>query len=145
MTNAERQGKDIVAQMCETGDWAVNKNTGEIMKCYGNCHICKFYESYDCADAKVKWLNAEYEPKREFSEGDRAVLRALEKVQWVAIDDDGLVFGYLVKPKKGVSCWSSNSYEESICISNFCTSAQFLPISWDDDEPTSRKKILGEE
>ena len=44
MTNAERQGKDIMEQLCQTGDWAVNKNTGEVVDCSGKCkNFCLFY------------------------------------------------------------------------------------------------------
>lgn len=147
MTNAERQNKDIMAQMCETGDWAVNKNTGEVIDCNGcNCETkCLFYKmGENCDKKKVKWLNAEYqEPKREFSEEDKAVVRALDKVEWWARDEDGVVYGYLIKPKKGIITWHAISI--CICISNAFTSAQFLPISWDDKEPTNRKEILGEE
>ena len=144
MTNAERQGKDIMEQLCQTGNWAVDKTTGEVVDCSGKCkNFCLFYNlGRPCQKEKAKWLNAEYKPGREFSKEDRAVLRALDKVQWVARDDDGVVYGYLIKPKKGASTWLGGI---STCISTAFTSAQFLPISWGDDEPTSRAEILGEE
>lgn len=145
MTNAERQGKDILAQECKTGRWAVDKTTGEVVDCSGKCkNFCLFYKlGRPCQKEKAKWLNAEYKPKREFSEEDKAVLRALDKMQWVARDEDGTIFGYLIKPNKNRTAWFGSI--TGACISNDFTSAQFLPISWDDKEPTSRKEILGEE
>lgn len=147
MTNAERQEKYIMAQMCKTGDWGVNKNTGEIKGCdeicRGNCLF--LHGANNCEQYKADWLNAEYqEPPKEFSEADKTVMRVLDKIEWVVRFSDGKVYGYLEKPQKGYVCWVYKSVVP-VCISNFCTSAKFLPISWDDDEPTSRKEILGEE
>lgn len=33
MTNAEKRGKEILEQLCKTGDWALNKDTNEICNC----------------------------------------------------------------------------------------------------------------
>lgn len=147
MTNAEKQGKDILAQECKTGRWAVDKTTGEVVDCSGKCKdFCLFWEiGTPCQTKKAKWLNAEYqEPKREFSEEDKAVLRALDKAQWVARDEDGAVYAYLseLKPEKKNISWKTDKL--CFCLTGF-TSAEFLPISWEDDEPTSRADILGEE
>lgn len=147
MTNAEKYGAEIMAQQCKTGDWAVDKSTGEIKGCdETRCNNCLFlHGANNCEQYKADWLNAEYnKPKREFSEEDKAVMRALDKVQWVARDEDRTVYAYIseLKPEKRNVCWKTNK----MCFSlTGFTSAQFVPISWEDDEPTNRKEILGEE
>lgn len=146
MKNVERQGKDILAQECMTGGWAIYKNTMEIMPCGGNlCSECLFEgfpDSQICKKNKSDWLNAEYKPKREFSEEDRAVLKALPKIEWVTREKGGMVYGHLRKPYRRHAGWDSQGYGVNLSV---LVSAQFLPISFDDDEPTSRAEILGEE
>lgn len=60
MTNAEKYKDAIITQICETGDWAVNNNTNEIMDC-DECEECLFDSTgYICVVAKANWLNDEY-------------------------------------------------------------------------------------
>src|SRR5699024_4081980 len=103
MTNAEKRGKEIIAQECKTGNWAVNKDTYEITKCSPsreNCQKCVFDAlNRKCREAKAEWLNSEY--KNHFTEADKAVLRALDKVKWVVWDMFGTIEGYAIKPEKG--------------------------------------------
>jgi len=151
MTNAEKRGKEIIAQECKTGNWAVNKDTYEITKCSPsreNCQKCVFDAlNRKCREAKAEWLNSEY--KNHFTEADKAVLRALDKVKWVVWDMFGTIEGYAIKPEKGARTWY-NKYactgDESafVCLSS-CSSATFTDVKWEDKEPTSREEILGEE
>lgn len=146
MTNAEKRGKEILEQLCKTGDWAVNKDTNEIVgcilakeTCQGNCLFAKL----NCTTAKAKWLNSEYKTKKHFTEADKAVLRALDKVQWVARDEDGTVCGFCEKPHKGIVIWRCET--DVVSLSKFSTTAKFTDIKWEDEEPTCREEILGEE
>lgn len=143
MTNAEKRGQEIIAQECETGSWAVEKYTNEIMACTTeNCDDCLFMG--DCNKKAISWLNSEYIDKsRRFSEKDKEVLRALDKVQWVARNKSGIILAYWEKPHKTkFNCW--DSYMGGINLTE-ATSAEFSAIQWEDEEPTSREEILGEE
>lgn len=144
MTNTEKRGQEILEQLCRTGNWAVDKKTGDIIRC-NNCRKCLFAVDHtECDQLKSKWLKKRCDvEKRHFSEGDKAVLRVLDKVQWVATDADGLIFGFVAKPKKGIAVW--RSIETSVCISSYSGSATFTDVKWTDEEPTSRAEILGEE
>lgn len=143
MTNAEKYKDAIMAQMCRTASWAVTKN-GEIMPCdYMYCTVCKFsINQRKCAEVKKEWLNAEV--KKAFSEKDKEVIRALDKVQWVARDKDGRVCAYTTKPFKNTVYWDGAAFPYMNLINCFST-AEFAPVKWEDDEPTSREEILGEE
>ena len=144
MTNAEKYKDAIMAQMCKTGDWAVDKS-GEIMPCdYMYCAACKFgINQRKCIEAKKEWLNAEADEKKAFSEKDKEVIRALDKAQWVARGLDGIVWGFVEKPTKYDVCWRGWDVF-GFNITHF-TTAEFTAIKWEDDEPTSREEILGEE
>ena len=146
MTNAEKYKDAIMAQMYKTGDWAVNKS-GKIVSC-GNidCDDCKFNTKTEfCSYEKKEWLNTEADEKKAFSEKDKEVIRALDKVQWVARDKDGSLCAYLKKPFKDIAgYWYSATYPFMGIIDNFST-AEFASVKWEDDEPTSRAEILGEE
>ena len=145
MTNAEKRGKEILAKECKTGNWAVNKDTNEICNCtIEKCRSCMFFDGdWACTNVKAEWLNSEYKTKKHFSEADKAVLRVLDKVQWVARNKNGNVIAYWEKPKKThLDFW--DSYIGGINLTE-ATSAEFSAIQWEDEEPTSREEILGEE
>ena len=147
MTNAEKRGQEILAQECRTGNWAVNKDTNEIVECIPTKETCEgnclFGGVAGCVKGKIEWLNSEYKTKKHFSEADKAVLRVLDKVQWVARNKSGNVIAYWEKPKKThLDFW--DSYMGGINLTE-ATSAEFSAIQWEDEEPTSRAEILGEE
>lgn len=144
MTNAEKYKDAIMAQMCETGNWAVDR-TGKIMSCaWNSCAVCAFMgtRSY-CWSEKKKWLNAEADEKKAFSEKDKEVLRGMDKINWVARDENGRVFGYNAKPEKSNISWVH--YEGQYTDLEAFSTAEFAPVKWEDDEPTSRAEILGDE
>ena len=142
MTNAEKYKDAIMAQMCKTGAWAVDR-TGKIMSCaLDNCAVCTFSSTKNfCLNERKKWLNAEV--KKAFSEKDKEVIRALDKVKWVAREENGIIYGYYNKPQKSSGTWFCfNDYP--ISLARFST-AEFSPVKYEDDEPTSREEILGED
>lgn len=142
MTNAEKYKDAIITQMCETGDWAVNKNTGEIVGCYEHpCSKCLFYNG--CSIVKAKWLNAEHREPKEFTDDERKLMKLLDKAEWVARDYDDTLWAFFKKPHKEVhGRWAS--YSGQFCI-NTTSSLSFSAITSMDIEPTSRAEILGEE
>lgn len=144
MTNAEKYKDAIMAQLCKTGAWAVNKS-GEVVPCGDiDCDDCKFNtKTVFCSDEKKEWLNAEADEKKAFSEKDKEVLRALDKIHWVVRDEGGVIYGYHSKPYKLSGIW--------VCAGDYITNlttlttAEFTPMKYEDDEPTSREEILGED
>lgn len=143
MTNAEKYKDAIMAQMCKTGHWAVNKYTNEISSCATyKCGLCMFSdEDRACIKVKAEWLNAE--AKKVFSEKDKEVIRALDKIQWVTRDEGGVIYGYHSKPYKLRGIWfCAGDYITNLTT---LTTAEFAPVKNEDDEPTSREEILGEE
>lgn len=147
MTNAEKRGKEILEQLCKTGDWAVNKYTNEICDCTIDCRSCIFFdEDCYCTNGKTKWLNSEYKTEKHFTEGDKAVLRAFDKIQWVAKDYNDSVYGYIQRPYKNGLTWNvEDGATFNFSAMQNISSATFTDIKWEDDEPTSREEILGEE
>lgn len=93
-----------------------------------------------CHSSQIQHENNKIEPK-EFTEQEKAVIRALDKLKWVVKDKDGFVWGHIKKPDKLDSCWS---FGRGIRLSAL-TSCAFKAIKWEDDEPTSREEILGDE
>lgn len=139
MTNAEKYKDAIIAQLCKTGRWAVNK-ANEIMSCDA-CSACLFRYGGYCPDERKRWLNAE--AVKEFSEKDKEVIRALDKVQWVARDEGGTLYGYHNKPCKAGAFWHcAGDYITNLTT---LTTAEFAPVTRKDYEPTSREEILGGE
>lgn len=142
MTNAEKYKDAIMAQMCKTGDWAVNE-VNEIISCE-DCSKCIFRRVY-CSDEKEKWLNTEADKKKAFSEKDKEVIRALDKVKWVARDKEGNLWAYFKRPFKDIAgYWCTTSSLYTKLITDFST-AEFASVKWEDDWPTSREEILGDE
>lgn len=149
MTNAEKYKDAIIAQLCKTGNLAVDR-TGKIMSCaLDNCAVCTFSSTKDvCLNEKQKWLNAEADEKKVFSEKDKALIKGLDKINWVVRDKDGDVYGYETKPRKNSrdsSCWSCFPPSSGAVEFKRVSTAEFAPVKWEDDEPTSRAEILGEE
>lgn len=149
MTNAEKRGKEILEQLCKTGNWAVNKDTNEIMECIPAKETCEgnclFGGMPNCVKGKIEWLNNEYKTKKHFTEADKAVLRAFDKIQWVAKDYNNSVYGYIQRPYKNGLMWDveGGAIFDFSAMQNI-SSATFTDIKWEDEEPTSREEILGE-
>lgn len=143
MTNAEKYKDEIFAQMCNTGDWAVNKNTGKISSCCGlSCRECLF-DTGLCKETMIKWLNSEYREPKEFTDDERKFIELLDRAEWVTKDYDDTLWVFSKKPhKESHGRWAS--YGGHLCLSAI-TSLPFSAIKSTDTEPTSRAEILGEE
>lgn len=143
MTNAEKYKDKIIAQICETGDWAVNKNTGKISSCCGlSCRECLFDVGL-CKETMIKWLHSEYGEKKVFTDDERKLIELLDKAEWIARDYDKTLWVYLDKPyKKDGRWWTPGERFCLICLSTI-TSLPFSAIKSTDTKPTSRAEILG--
>lgn len=141
MTNAEKYKDAIIRQMCETGDWAVDKNTGEIINCL-YCAKCLFCN--DCYETKIEWLVSEYKERKEFTDDERKFIELLDKAEWVARDYDNTLGIFSQKPSHNEISGRWASYGEHFCLTAI-TSLPFAAIKSTDTEPTSRAEILGEE
>ena len=146
MTNAEKYKDEIYAQICKTGNWAVNKGTGEIVggNTLNDCTKCLFENNGGCSyDSDIaKWLNSEYKEPKKFTDDERKFIELLDKVKWVARDYDDTLWAFSKKPHKKVpGRWASSG--EYFCMGDI-TSLPFAAIRSTDTEPTSRVEILGE-
>lgn len=150
MKNKEKFAKEILDIALEHDVVAVTRKERIVMGCsqMKYCENCLFYRSpgSSCKREFKKWANSEYKEKKEFSEADKAYVRAMDKLSWFARDKNGQIYGYVDKPFKDVCLWAvkaeGDGEYEIEQISNY-TSATFEPLSWEDEEPTHRSEILG--
>lgn len=151
MKNKEKYANEIVEIAINGSVPAIDIRTMKLCRCVGlTCDKCYFNEENypyyfdNCTKSINDWANSEYVEPKEFTEHDKSVLRALDKVEWVAKDRNGEVYGFRNKPYKSTDIWKSDSIIDSIFLSGY-SSCEFKAIKWEDTEPTSRKEILGEE
>lgn len=157
MKNREKFAKEILDIVCNGDDVAMDKDTMKLQACDRfdkfKCSNCYFQEENsphhikNCIVNFVYWADSEYKEKKEFSEADKAYVKAVDKLNWFAKDKTGIVFGYVNKPVQKGGMWFvktevGNKWEFEK-VSRY-SSATFEPLSWDDDEPTHRGEILGE-
>lgn len=152
MKNKEKYANEIIEIACQGNAIAIDKDTKKIRACDEKCENCYFSQknyikssnSYFCCETNIKdWANSEYVEPKEFTEQEKAAIRALDKVKWVAKDRNGEVYGFRNKPYKSTDIWKSDSIIDSIFLSGY-SSCEFKAIKWEDNEPTSRAEILGE-
>ena len=98
--------------------------------------IMKVYKDYTCTE--LLWERKE--KKLVISEDEKAILRNLPKeYKWIARDLSGMVYIFIEKPEKGQAIW----YGCGQPMIPFYHLFQF--IKWEDEEPYSIEKLLGEE
>ena len=149
MKNKEKFAKEILDIVCKGQVLAMDKTTKKLNDCEEiNCNECYFFEDNyphnadSCRENFVHWVNSEYKEKREFSEADKAYVKAMDKLNWFARDEDGNVWGFVNKPFKKYCYWHADS-TGFVLFKSFASSATFEPLSWEDEEPTHRDEILG--
>ena len=141
MKNKEKFAKEIVELATKSQTLAVNQESKVIICSQSNCKKCIFYTGAGrCCDKRKEWAESEYVEPKEFTEEEKAFIRACDKIKYVARDKDGNLYVYKGKPIKSVEngLW----YGSESTFVNFSTSLSFSAIKWEDAEPTSREEIL---
>lgn len=150
MKNKEKYANEIMEIATKGGRIALDETTKTLFPCNLECEYCYFAEknypngSSDCNININHWANSEYVERKEFTEQEKAMVGALDKIKWVATDRNGETYGFINKPYKSTDIWKSDNIMDSIFLSGY-SSCKFKAIEWEDDEPTSREEILGEE
>ena len=99
--------------------------------------IMKVYKDYTCKE--LLW---ERKPKPELTEDEKIILRNVPKqYEWIARDAGDSLCVYTKRPIKQMSVWSTDGWMSPMSL--FHNLFQF--IKWEDKEPYSIEKLLGEE
>ena len=97
--------------------------------------IMKVYKDYTLTE--LLWERKE---KPQLNEDEKVILRSLPKeYKWIARDLSGMVYIFIERPEKGQAIW----YGCGQPMIPFYHLFQF--IKWEDEEPYSIEKLLGEE
>lgn len=148
MKNKEKYANEIMEIAIKGQSIALDETTKTLFPCNFDCDRCYFSGknypdgSMDCRVNSNHWADSDCEEYKEFTEQEKAVIKATDKIKWVAKNKNGEIHGFTDKPCKLTNIWQSNNM--SIFLSGYCT-CKFKAIKWKDDEPTSREEILGEE
>lgn len=150
MKNKEKYAKEILDIVCKGNNVALDISTGSLYACEDfSCGKCYFepdnypHDTGSCTNNFVHWVNSEYKEKKEFSEADKAYVKAMDKLNWFARDEDGSVWGFVNKPFKQHCYWRGADSTKFVLFKSFASSATFESLSWEDEEPTHRSEILG--
>ena len=147
MTNKDKYAKEILSVALEHDVVAVTCKERIVMGCsqMEDCRGCLFYgsDTSSCKQLFKKWANAEYKEPKQFTEADKAYVKAMDKLNWFAKDEDGNVWGFVDKPFKKYCYWHAKNIK-FVLFKSFASSATFESLSWEDEEPTSREEILEE-
>lgn len=150
MKNKEKYANEIVEIAINGSVPAIDIRTMKLRSCVGfTCDNCYFndenYPYYfdSCTKNFNDWANSEYVEPKEFTEQEKAIVGALDKIKWVATDRNGETYGFINKPYKSTDIWKSDNIKDGIFLSGY-SSCEFKAIKWEDTEPTSREEILGE-
>lgn len=155
MLNKEKYAKEIVEIATKGHNLAINNRTKTLCYCSDlDCEDC-YFSKYNyphlhnaeniCEKNIEHWANSEYREPKEFTEQEKALINALDKIEWVVKDKDGEVWGTRKKPYKNKpNLWWEVDDLNTFCLSNV-TSCKFEAIKSTDTEPTSRAEILGGE
>lgn len=132
MTNAEKYIDELLDIILRS--FGVVKWTGEPRSCrIMNCNDCLFNEfTKDCNAKRLEWLNQEYIESRTgmISREDFNKLKLYNDECYIARDEDGNLYLYVVKPTKSDVKWTT-------CGEYSATDMTLdLPIiSWEDSVP----------
>ena len=136
MKNKEKFEKEIVDIACDGSNIALSKDTAKPIKCNSiRCYKCAFRNEDGCYTVRRKWAESEYIEKPVISKRDRAFLDYFrEGCKFIARDENGELFVYIVEPHKLIDCWIVDYYENVICeIDKF--NIDLPMIKWSDSEP----------
>lgn len=142
MKNKEKNAKEIIECAISGSGFSVDKDTGKISKCSSKvCTHCLFFTNIDklCCELRKEWAEAEYIELKVFTEEEKALIRLLDEVKYIARDKNGNYFAYNYEPVKDEEqkIWRG----DCIALYAMC-SLKFDAIKWEDEKPTSREEIL---
>lgn len=150
MKNKEKFAKEIVEVAIKNDLVSVDKQTGKFLSCLeADCEKCLFYQPspLTCKEMFSSWANAEYKEPRIFTGREKAFVKLFPEIKYLARDDEGKLFAYRQKPfKDEEEGWWTCDDDTDILFeisSSFGDFLKFKSIDWEDEEPTSRKEILG--
>lgn len=142
MTNLEKY-KDEIFEILKTTTKIAVKHDNKVVSCFGTpCSECKLnINGGDCRKVWKEWANAKYVEPKVFTEAEKAIFRACEKLKYAARDIGDDLYFYTDKPEYDDSSksWQGPSYVNSYLL----TDEPFNAIKVEDKEPTSREEILG--
>ena len=112
MLNKEKYMDELMKYACEGSKFAVLKYSGGIEKCVNvACMMCIFDGSDCCSEARMRWIEQEYEPSVDWTKVpvDTPILvRDYEDEKWqkrhFANYDDGKVYAWA----NGCTSWSKD-------------------------------------
>lgn len=148
MKNKEKYANEIIELALRNKSLAMNNKTRKLCDCADvDCSSCFFDDKNyikpqkgGCLANTNHWANSEYVEPKEFTKQEKALIRPLDNIEWIARDRDGILYGYIQKPEKRDFKWSGIAHID-ITHSSSC---EFKAIKWEDTEPTSREEILRE-
>lgn len=136
MKNKEKYAKEIAELACYGNGIAVDKRTDKIISCdHVPCSICLFYDKHDCDKKRREWCESEYVEPPVISKSDRTFLDYIkEEFKYIARDEDGDLFAWSAKPKKGLIL-NEWLYTGSNTIGLYAFNLDLPMVKWEDSEP----------
>lgn len=142
MLNAEKYREEILENSNVVSDFSMSKDKHTIKKCLGVCDNCIFYDMGDhCSNVKIKWLLSEYKEPVKLTRFERDILEyALKNTDYrfITRDEEDKLYFYSTKPRKYNRYWQYLAQNQRRLLSDDL----FPFVKWEDDEPTSIKKVL---
>ena len=142
-TNMEHFRSEITDILNEWDDFGMVN--GKLAKCCGamcnKCEFSRFNNDLDqvCSNAKVKWLMSEYKPKPVLTAREKHFVEFAQE-GWLARDEEGDLWWYREKPKKGTESWKNGkvlySFKGMLDFKQY-----FRFITWEDEEPWSVEEL----
>lgn len=106
MLNKEKYLDDII-ECCIVEHMPAVTRKGEIACCSSiHCDECIFYtDAIDCRSAFKSWCNEEYHEEKRFTLEEIQLIRLFDKINYVARDKTGDLYGYANRPRKSTDMW----------------------------------------
>lgn len=139
MKNKEKYMTEIIDAYLDGMTIAVKADGKPCICQKTSCKECIFYDRTNpyCRDKIRAWANSEYIERPVISKRDKAFLEYLrEEYRFIARDEDGKLFVYDTRPRKGEVCWDSVGLIcERYLYLNQHFNIDFPMIKWSDEEP----------
>lgn len=144
MLNAEKYKNEILEIIDGFENYGVTERNQIIMCEENGCCICQFCKDHFCDyKAKTRWLLSEYkEPPVKLTRLEYLLLKLFDKkdYKYITRGIGGYLYAHKGKcpPKKNGGIWyNCETYIDFEMIDDL-----FQFVKWEDEEPTSVKKLL---